>query len=80
MMTVHLHGDDLHGDRRSAMTCVGDLGAAITAIYRNIAASTMRHLERARPSHRGDGGEPSLEHDLTRYPQAPLILGDKWDF
>jgi hypothetical protein len=84
MTLYHPYCDELYragGDRRSALTHVfGDFRAAMTAVYRNIAASTMRHLESARPSHGEDGGEPLPHHDLARYPQAPLILGDKWDF
>ena len=84
MTFYQLQGDDLYragGDRRSALTrVVGNLRAAISAIDRSIAALTVRLLRRERTCHGGDGGEPLPQHDLARYPQAPLILGDKWDF
>jgi hypothetical protein len=81
---LHLLGDDPYragGDCRSALTrVVGSLRAAISAIDRSIAALTVRFLRKERACHGGDGGESSPQHDLVRYPQAPLILGDKWDF
>ena len=84
MTLCHLHGDDLYragGNRRSALTrVVGNLRAAISAIDRSIAALAVRLLRRERTCHCGDGSEPSPEYDPARYPQAPLILGDKWDF
>jgi len=84
MTLYHLHGDGLHratGDRRFAIAQIaGTLRAATSAIYRSIAALTERHRESARTCHGDDSGEPSRQHDLVRYPQAPLILGDKWDF
>jgi len=47
--------------------------AGLRAMHRAIVAAKMRRLERE-----------LLLHDLTngssRFPQAPLILGDKWDF
>ena len=84
MTLYHLHGDGpcrAGGDRRSALTRVGgNLRAAISAIDRSIAAMTVRLLRNERTHHGDDGGEPLPRHDLARYPQAPLILGDKWDF
>jgi hypothetical protein len=84
MTLYHLHGDGLHraaGDRKFAIAHVaGTLRAATSAIFRKIAALTTRHLESAQTCHGDDGEEPSPRHDLVRYPQAPLILGDKWDF
>jgi hypothetical protein len=81
MTLHHLHGDGLYcaGDgRRSALTrVVGSLRAAASAIDRSIAALMVCLLWSERTCH---GGEPSPQHDLARYPQAPLILDDKWDF
>jgi hypothetical protein len=81
MTLCHLQGDGLHGardERRSVIAhVVANLRAAISAIACSIAALTVRLLRRERTCH---GGEPSREHDLARYPQTPLILGDKWDF
>jgi hypothetical protein len=79
MTLYHLHGDELHRagrDGRSALTrVVGKLRATIAAICRSVAL-TLR--ERTRDG--DDGGGPSPEDIPARYPQAPLILGDKWDF
>jgi hypothetical protein len=81
MTLYHLHGDDLNraGDGRSALTrVVGRLHAAISAIYRSV-TFTPCHLQSER-TRQGDDDGPSRQHDLARYPQAPLILDDKWDF
>jgi hypothetical protein len=84
MTFYHLQGDCLRctkDERRSVVArVVRNLRAAISAIDRSFAALTVRLLRREQTCHSGDGGEPSLDHDLARYPQAPLILGDKWDF
>jgi hypothetical protein len=49
------------------------LRAGLSAVHRAIVTAKMRRLERE-----------LLLHDLSkgsqRFPQAPLILGDKWDF
>lgn len=84
MTLCHLQGDGLHcatDERRSVIArVVGNISAAISAIDRSIAALMVCLLWSERTCHGGDGGEPSPQHDLARYPQAPLILGDKWDF
>ena len=84
MSFYHLHGDGLRGaaDECRSMTArvVGNLRATVSAIDRSIAALAVRLLKNERTRHGDDGGEPSPQHDLARYPQAPLILGDKWDF
>ena len=49
------------------------LRAGLRAMHRAIVTAKMRRLERE-----------LLLHDLSRgnqrFPQAPMILGDKWDF
>ncbi|HTO64484.1 MAG TPA: hypothetical protein VMM15_24925 [Bradyrhizobium sp.] len=81
MTLYHLQGDCAGDERPSTLLrTVSDLRAAISALDRGIAALTVRLLKREQTRHGGDGGEPSPQHDLARYPQAPLILGDKWDF
>jgi len=84
MTLYHLHCDGRHragaGRLSAIVRIVRSRRAATSALLRNIAALTMRRLERARTCQEDDGGERSPQHDLIRYPQAPLILGDKWDF
>jgi hypothetical protein len=84
MTLYHLHCDGWHragGDRLSLIVrIVRNRRAATSALLRSIAALTVGHLERARTCQDDDGEERSPQHDLIRYPQAPLILGDKWDF
>jgi hypothetical protein len=84
MTFYHLHGDFLHrpgGDRRSALTRIAaTLRAAISVIDHSLAALTLRLLGNERTHDGDDGGEPPPRQDPARGPQAPLILGDKWDF
>jgi hypothetical protein len=49
------------------------LRAGLRAMHRAIVTAKMRRLERELLLH--DLGKTS-----ERFPQAPLILGDKWDF
>jgi hypothetical protein len=84
-MTVdQLQGDHLHratGDRRSAIARrLDDARAAISALYRGLVALIMRPVSRGQTFHGDNGGELSPQDDPARYPQWPLILGDKWDF
>ena len=82
MTFYHLHGDELPraGDahRSSMARAVGDVRAAMSALRRSVMAA-MRRLQGAPMLDAGDGAT-SLQDDPARYPQWPLILGDKWDF
>jgi hypothetical protein len=53
---------------------------ALSTMHRAIVTAKMQRL-RNEPAFRIDGyDEPSRGEDAARYPQQPLILGDKWDF
>jgi hypothetical protein len=78
-----------HDDRRSF---AGDgrvtfarafrrLRAACRLMHRAIITARTRRLQSELMFfHARDCGEPSPGEDATRYPQRPMILGDKWDF
>jgi hypothetical protein len=82
MTFYHLHGDELprardaHHSPTARVVC--DFRAAMSALRRRVMAATSR-LRDMRMLDAGDG-ETSLQDDPARYPQWPLILGDKWDF
>jgi hypothetical protein len=49
-------------------------------MHRAIVAAKLRRLQNE-PAFRAEGYDgPSRSEDAARYPQQPLILGDKWDF
>jgi hypothetical protein len=54
--------------------------AALRLMHRAIIIAKTRRLERELVRH-ADLSDRAIEPvDATRYPQRPLILGDKWDF
>lgn len=63
-------------------------GAAFTCIHQAIVTAKTRRMQGERMFHLGfcDDGlvESHASHDLfgnaAKFPQLPLILGDKWDF
>jgi hypothetical protein len=52
--------------------------AALRLMHRAIIIAKTRRLERELVRHADDRAIEPV--DATRYPQRPLILGDKWDF
>ena len=65
------------------------LRAALTALHQAIVAAKMRRIRRELTFHAGSHDElsrskwleaPGLDHELSDFPQTPLIFGDKWDF
>ena len=49
-------------------------------MHRAIVAAKVRRLKNEVAFQDNGGDALSRMHDATRYPQRPLILGDKWDF
>jgi hypothetical protein len=84
MTLYHLHSDDLRGSggesRSAAARLLGGARAAISVIHRAIVAAKMRHLQSEPMFYAAKDSEQSPREDMLRYPQRPLILGDKWDF
>ncbi len=84
MTLLYLRHDDISATAR-------DNGASIARLFRRIfvgfrllhRAIVRARLRRARSEllFRRDYSEMlPLEEDATKFPQRPLILGDKWDF
>ena len=69
--------------RIAARRAIGGIGAGLRAFHRAIVAAKTRRMQRGLTSHNGlrdDGLLRSDSHDAAKFPQPPLILGDKWDF
>jgi hypothetical protein len=84
MTLYHLHSDDLRdgGVECQSVTArlLGGARAAISVIRRTIIGAKMRQRQSEPMFHAAKETEQSPPEDLLRYPQRPLILGDKWDF
>jgi hypothetical protein len=75
---------------RVLMWAIRRTGAAFNIIHQAIVTAKMRRLQRELMFHTGSCDDWSLQpnayasHDLdkdaAKFPQRPLILGDKWDF
>lgn len=84
MTLLQLRDDGLGafaGEGRSTFTrAVQRLRVALRTMHRAIVAAKLQRL-RNEPAFRIDGYDaPRRGEDAARYPQQPLILGDKWDF
>ena len=84
MALLHLHHDDISARDRhfSVSRAVKRIGAALGALHRAIVDAKLRHAEsdlllRHDYSKMLSSGS---ELDAGKFPQRPLILGDKWDF
>ena len=92
MTLFYSHHERLHGsagaNRRPIARAIKRLGNAFKMIHRAIAAAKIRRLRNELMLHadsyenwaHADRHEGSAEKDGTKFPQRPLILGDKWDF
>jgi hypothetical protein len=75
---------------RHIRRALGRTGAALRIMHRAVVAAKMRRVERELMFHNGSYdrwfGEPGAkqsrpsDQDAVKFPQRPLILGDKWDF
>jgi len=76
--------------RRHARRAIGRTGAALKIMHQAVIAARMRRIERELMFQSGAHDrwfcEPEApqnqasEHDAVKFPQRPLLLGDKWDF
>jgi hypothetical protein len=81
MTLLHLHLDETR-ERRPilARALFKRLGAALHLMHRAIIAARTRRMESELAFHRDERDEAPAPQDATRFPQRPLILGEKWDF
>jgi hypothetical protein len=75
--------------RRFARRAFGRTGAALKIMHRAMVAARMRRIERELMFQNGgydrwfcepDAQQSHSGKDAVKFPQRPLILGDKWDF
>jgi hypothetical protein len=74
--------------RLRALTCgtISRTGAALRIIHQGIVTAKARRLQRELMFHTASRHDRSLQRnsepnqDAAKFPQRPLILGDKWDF
>jgi hypothetical protein len=83
MTLLHLH-HDANGFARQGTPWIEKalrrVGAAFRLFHRGIVSAKLRRL-RTEMLFRPDYDEMfPPERDASKYPQRPLILGDKWDF
>lgn len=78
MAPLHSHrdapSDSGRANRRPFARLIGWLRDALRMIHHAIVAAKLRRLRSELMFH------PHAEADAAKFPQHPLILGDKWDF
>ena len=84
MTLLYLHHDDVRSFARenplSISKALRRVGAAFKILHRAIVTAKLRRLQ-GEWLFEQDYSEMILpEQDATKFPQRPLILGDKWDF
>ena len=67
---------------RSLIRAYAPLRRALSLVHHAIVVTKLRRLRGELLCHAGIGADPNATPvaDAARWPQAPLILGDKWDF
>ena len=84
MSLFHVHHDDPHGVVEKAgfplARALARLAAAFKIVHRAIVAAKLRRLRNELTYHGGNVDGQPLDQDAAKFPQQPLILGDKWDF
>jgi len=85
MSMFHTHRGELfgsrglrHGSRFSFARARRKVSAALQTLHRAIVAAKLRRLRNELTLHRST--KARAEFDAAKFPQRPLILGDKWDF
>jgi hypothetical protein len=66
------------GSRFSAARAAQKISAALKMMHRAIVAAKLRRLRNELMLHRNV--QARAEFDVSRFPQRPMVLGDKWDF
>jgi hypothetical protein len=76
--------------RKLTRRTIGRTSAAFRIIHRAIVTAKTRRLERELMFHAGSSDDWSVtesvpegrypHRDAARFPQPPLVLGDKWEF
>jgi hypothetical protein len=84
MTLLHLRHDDLHSLERRDNSWIEKVfrraGTALRIFHRAIVRARLRRLPSEWLYRKDYDDMLPPEQDATRFPQRPLILGDKWDF
>jgi hypothetical protein len=83
MALFHLHDDRFRfagGGGFAIARMFRRMRAIFRLMHHAIVVAKMRRLQSELMFHRGFESDGSAGQDAGRYPQRPLILGDKWDF
>jgi hypothetical protein len=79
----HLHDDRFRfpeGGDFAIARAFRRMRAILRLMHRAIVVAKTRRLQGELIFHRGFEFDGSAGQDAARYPQRPMILGDKWDF
>ena len=79
MSVIHVHHDGFTAGSVISRA-FSWLGAAFKVMHRAIVAAKLERLENELVVRRGYSDDSLVRHEASRYPQRPLVLGDKWDF
>jgi hypothetical protein len=86
MALLHLHHQDISGFAREQNSPISRafrrIVAALGTLHRAIISAKLRHAE-SDLLLRSDYNEMlwmESEQDVSKFPQRPTVLGDKWDF
>lgn len=84
MSLFHLHHDDIASvvreERLPFRQALKWIGSAFRTLHQAITTAKLRHLQSELMFRQDYSDMLPPERDLTKYPQRPLVLGDKWDF
>jgi hypothetical protein len=82
MMSVfHLRHDNVAEKTRWPLArALARLAAASRIIHRAIVTAKLRRLQSEPMRHGGNVYGQISDRDAEKFPQLPMMLGDKWDF
>lgn len=84
MTLFHLHHDDVHhlarDERHSFRQALTWIGSAFRTLHQSITTAKLRRLQSELMYQQDYSEMLPPEQDASKYPQRPLLLGDKWDF
>jgi hypothetical protein len=84
MTLLHLHHDAISGFARdsgaSIPRFIRRIGVAFRLLHRAVVRAKLRRLSGELLFRRDYSEMLPLEEDAAKFPQRPLVLGDKWDF
>jgi hypothetical protein len=84
MTLLHLHHDDAGSrareERLPLRHALSWIGRAFAALHQAIVTAKLRRLQHELMFRQDYSDMFPPEQDAAKFPQRPLVLGDKWDF